>query len=253
MSMVILRAFMSANIGEEFQRKTKYVRGKLGGGYLDWSKRPSAYKHYFDSIKIKLPPPNQVEAMSVDEAIRERRSIRTFSQKPLTMEQLSYLLWASTGIQWRENAYEFRTAPSAGALYPIETYVIANRVSGYDKALYHYSIKQHLLEKLQRGYFSTPMAHAALEQEMFLSAAVIFVWTAIFERSKWKYRQRAYRYVYLDAGHIAQNLALSAVSIGLGSCQVGAFYDDEVNRIVGIDGEEESALYLSVVGYPEEA
>jgi SagB-type dehydrogenase family enzyme len=86
---------------------------------------------------------------------------------------------------------------------------------------------------------------------MLLGAAAIFVWTAIFARSKWKYRQRAYRYVYLDAGHIAQNLALSATSLGLGSCQVGAFYDDEVNKIVGVNGAEESAIYLSVIGYPE--
>jgi SagB-type dehydrogenase family enzyme len=86
---------------------------------------------------------------------------------------------------------------------------------------------------------------------MFLDAATIFVWTAIFDRSKWKYRQRAYRYVYFDVGHIAQNLALSATSRGLGICRVGAFFDDEVNRIVGVDGAEESTTYLSVVGYPE--
>jgi len=242
---------MSASIGDEFQRATKYVRGKLEGGYLDWSKKPSAYKHYLNSTKIKLPLPKQVETMSVDEAIRRRRSIRAFSRKPMTMEQLSYLLWASTGIQRKESGYEFRTVPSAGALYPIETYLIANNVQGLQKALYHYSIKSHLLEELKSGDFSIAVARAALEEEMFLGAAAIFVWTAIFDRSKWKYRQRAYRYVYLDAGHIAQNLALSATSLGLGSCQVGAFYDDEVNKIVGVDGEEESVIYLSVVGYPE--
>jgi SagB-type dehydrogenase family enzyme len=242
---------MSVHIGDEFQRTTKYVRGKLGGGYLDWSRKPSVYKYYLNSTKIKLPPPNQVETASIDEVLRRRRSTRSFSQKSLTVEHLSLLLWASTGIQRRENGCEFRTAPSAGALYPIETYVLANRVNGLEKALYHYSILSHLLEEIEKGDFSTSMAHAAFGQEMFQGAAGIFVWTAIFGRSKWKYRQRAYRYVYLDAGHIAQNLALSATSIGLGSCQVGAFYDDEINRIVGVDGEEESAIYLSVVGYPE--
>jgi SagB-type dehydrogenase family enzyme len=242
---------MSVKVGDEFQKATKYVRGKLGGGYLDWTKRPSAYKQYFNSSKINLPIPKQIEVASFDEAIRRRRSIRTFSEKPLTVEQLSYLLWASTGIQRKEGGYEFRTAPSAGALYPIETYVIATNVSGLEKALYHYSIKSHLLEEIGIGDFSPSVARAALGQPMFLDAAAIFIWTAIFDRSKWKYRQRAYRYVYLDAGHIAQNLALSATSIGLGSCQVGAFYDDEVNKIVGLDGEEESAIYLSVVGCPE--
>jgi SagB-type dehydrogenase family enzyme len=246
-----MRTFMSAYIGDEFQRTTKYVRGKLRGGFLDWSKRPALYKDYVNSTKIKLPFPTQAERMSVDEAIKRRRSIRTFSHKPLTMEQLSYLLWASSGIQRKEGGYGFRTAPSAGGLYPIETYLIASNVQGLEKALHHYSIKSHLLEELERGDFSVTIARAALGQKMFLRAAAIFVWTALFDRSKWKYRQRAYRYVYLDAGHIAQNLALSATCLGLGSCQIGAFFDDEVNEIVGIDGEEESAIYLSVVGHPE--
>jgi SagB-type dehydrogenase family enzyme len=243
---------MKYSIGDHFQRATKYFRGTLGSGRLDWLKRPDAYKNYPFSRKIKLPPFRQVETTSVDEAIRRRRSIRVFSQKPQPLEQLSYLLWASTGIQRKEGEgdYEFRTAPSAGALYPIETYLIANNVNGLEKAVYHYSIKLHALEELEMGDFSTPIARAALGQKMILSAPTIFVWTAIFKRSKWKYRQRAYRYVYLDAGHIAQNLALAATSIGLGSCQVGAFYDDEVNEIIGVDGEEESAIYLSIVGHP---
>ena len=97
------------------------------------------------------------------------------------------------------------------------------------------------------------MAQAALDQEICAEAPVVFVWSAIFNRSKWKYKQRAYRYVYLDAGHIAENLALSATSIGLGSCQIGAFFDDEVNRIIEVDGVEESAIYLSVVGHLEKA
>jgi SagB-type dehydrogenase family enzyme len=94
------------------------------------------------------------------------------------------------------------------------------------------------------------LARACLGQEILISAVVVFVWSGIFVRSKWKYKQRAYRYVYLDCGHIAQNLALCASILGLGSCQVGAFYDDEINKIVGLDGEEESVIYLSVVGYP---
>jgi SagB-type dehydrogenase family enzyme len=93
------------------------------------------------------------------------------------------------------------------------------------------------------------MAHAALEQKMCSDAPIVLVWTAIFERSKWKYAQRAYRYVYLEAGHIAQNLAVAATGIGLGSCQIGSFFDDEVNQILGVDGKDESAIYLSVIGH----
>jgi SagB-type dehydrogenase family enzyme len=189
--------------------------------------------------------------LSFDETVRNRRSIRRFSDKPLSLEQLGYLLWSSTGIQRMERGYAFRNAPSAGALYPIETYLFARNVEGLDIGLYHYNIKSNLLEELDVGDFSISLARACLGQEMLASAQVVFIWSAVFDRSKWKYKQRAYRYVYLDCGHIAQNLALCASTLGLGSCQVGAFYDDEINNIIGLDGKEESAIYLSVVGYPK--
>ena len=128
--------------------------------------------------------------------------------------------------------------------------MFVKKVDSLDVGLYHYDVKSHLLEELKIGDFSVSLARACLEQEMLLSAGIVFVWSGIFARSKWKYKQRAYRYVYLDCGHIAQNLALCASSSGLGSCQVGAFYDDEVNKIIGLDGEKESVIYLSVVGYP---
>lgn len=242
---------MSAGIGDEFQKETKYYRGKLMGGYLDWSKKPRIYKEYPHSRKIRLPFPKPTKNMSLDMVLKKRRSIRKFSMKPINNEQLSYLLWASTGLQRKEGGYEFRTIPSAGALYPIETYLATFNVEGLEKALYHYSIKSHFLEELQIGDFSKLITQAALGQEMCLLAATVFIWTAIFKRSKWKYKQRGYRYVYIDSGHIAQNLALSATSIGLGSCQVGAFFDDEINRIIGVDGIEESAVYLCVVGHPQ--
>ena len=95
-----------------------------------------------------------------------------------------------------------------------------------------------------------PVVPAALGQEMCAEAAAVFVWTAVFARSKWKYAQRAYRYIYLDAGHIAENLALAAVSLGLGTCPIGALFDDEVNKLLAVDGIEESVVYMSVVGLP---
>ena len=173
-----------------------------------------------------------------------------YTSKPITKKQLSYLLWATTGIQRIEGAYAFRTAPSAGALYPIETYVAVNQVTDLTEGIYHYAVKNHFLEELQRGDFRKALTHAALGQTVCRTAAVVFIWTAIFQRSKWKYKQRGYRYIYLDAGHIGQNLALSATTMGLGSCQIGALYDDELNQILNLDGIEESAIYMSVVGYP---
>ena len=161
---------------------------------------------------------------------------------------LSFLLWASTGIQRIEHGYEFRVAPSAGALYPIETYIVANSVEDIETGVYHYNIENHLLEEIKLGNFGDTLAHAALDQEMCADSSVVFIWTAVFGRSKWKYSQRAYRYIYLDARHIAQNLALAAASITCGSCEIGAFFDDEINSIMSIDGTEESTICLSVVG-----
>ena len=169
----------------------------------------------------------------------------------MSLDDLGFLLWASTGIQRVEQGYEFRTAPSAGALYPIETYIAANNIEDVDSGIYHYNIKNHLLEEIKTGNFGDAIAHSALGQQICATASVVFIWTAIFERSKWKYNQRAYRYIYLDAGHIAENLALAAASIKCGSCQVGAFFDDEINSIVCIDGAEESTICLSVIGHPK--
>ena len=183
--------------------------------------------------------------------LRARRSVRSYASKALALDELSFLLWASTGIQRKQRGYDFRTAPSAGALYPVETYVVVSNVEGLASGLYHYAIASHELEELRLGEFGEQIAHAALEQDMCIQAPVTFVWTAIFERSKWKYKQRAYRYIYLDTGHMAQNLALAAASIGLGSCQIGAIFDDEINEIVDVDGVDESAIYLSVVGHPK--
>jgi SagB-type dehydrogenase family enzyme len=241
---------MPEGIGDAFQKSTKHSRERLIGGYLNWASMPETYKRYTSAKIIPLSREFPAKSLPIVDMLKKRRSVRSFSPKPLSIAELSFLLWASTGVQRREQGYDFRTVPSAGALYPIETYLVANNVEGLEKALYHYSIEAHALEVLKVGEFAENFAHAALEQEMFIKAPVVLVWTAVFERSKWKYAQRAYRYVYLEAGHIAQNLALSATSIGLGSCQIGAFFDDEINQILGVDGTDESVIYLSVVGHP---
>jgi SagB-type dehydrogenase family enzyme len=241
---------MPERIGDEFQKSTKHSRERLIGGYLDWTNKPKNYKKYPSARKIQLSREFPTISLPLIEMLKKRRSVRSFSPKPLSFVDLSFLLWASTGVQRREQGYEFRTVPSAGALYPIETYLIVNKVEDLGKGLYHYDIQAHALEELKAGDFAEKTAHAALEQKMFTKAPLTLIWTAIFERSKWKYAQRAYRYVYLEAGHIAQNLALSATSIELRSCHVGAFFDDEINQILGVDGTEESVIYLSVVGHP---
>ena len=238
-------------VGDRFQEDTKHSRGGLDADRLDWSSRPGTYKDYPTKRSIALPREFPAQTLTLMEALKRRRSVRSFSPQPMLMKELSLLLWASTGIRRSERGNEFRTVPSAGALYPIETYIIVNNAEGLEKGLYHYNIIDHALEELLLTDLGDEAAHAALEQEMCVEAPVVFVWTGIFQRSKWKYAQRAYRYVYLDAGHIAQNLALCATSIDMGTCQIGAFFDEEVNRILGVDGIKESAIYLSVVGHPK--
>ncbi len=184
------------------------------------------------------------------EALRRRRSRRRFRDVPLKESELSQLLWATQGITREASGVDFRTAPSAGALYPVETYLVVHEVEGVDAGVYHYDVEHHRLEQLKLGDFRAEVAGAALDQRIAARANVVFVWTAVFQRSKWKYGERAYRYVYLDAGHIAQNLALAAVALDLGSCQIGALYDAEANDLVGVDGIEESTVYMTVVGRP---
>ena len=235
-------------IGDNFQKETKYQRDKMSGKSLDWASQPKIYKDYPDCPTISLPDITPLSDTTLHDVLKNRKSIRQYQNKLISKEVLSYLLWSSTGISRKESGYEFRTAPSAGALYPIETYLVINNVEEINPGVYHYNIQNHYLELLKEGDYAVETTHAALGQKMCAEAPVVFVWTAIFERMKWKYDQRAYRYVYLDAGHIAENLALTATSLDLGSCQIGALYDDEVNQIIDVDGTEESVIYMSVVG-----
>ena len=219
-------------------------------GALDWSMKPGSYKEYPVLKRVMLADPGAITGMPLTELLNARKSTRRFQQRPISMEQLSYLLWASDGLLKTERRAEFRTAPSAGALYPIETYLVVNNVVGLKKGVYHYSAKGHFLEELKLGDFGEEISRAGLDQRMCARSAVVFVWTAVFSRTKWKYKERGYRYIYLDMGHIGQNLALSATSLGLGSCQIGALYDDEANMVIEVDGDEESVIYMSVVGHP---
>jgi len=242
---------MSEGIGNRFQQETKYVMGKSFGAGLRQIARPDTQKKYPHLPLLQLPEPiTPADMTSLDQALRTRRSVRDYAARAITLNQLSYLLWASDGVSRKHFGQQFRTAPSAGATYPIETYLVVNNVDGLNEGIYHYVVASHSLEELSSGNFGKAIAKAALDQEMCAEAAVVFVWTAVFERSLRRYGQRCYRYIYLDAGHIAENLALTAVAISLGSCQIGAFYDDEVNNLLDVDGVEESVVYMSVVGHP---
>jgi len=238
-------------VGDLFQKLTKYDRHAMRRRGMIWPVRPALYKSYPDAKRVSLPAPAVEGGPGLWEVAARRRSHRTFAAAPLSLQALSQLLWATQGITRRQTGYAFRAAPSAGALYPVETYVVAHRVETIEPGVYHYDVRSHALELINQGDHGDDVARAALDQPMAAQAAAVFVWTAVVDRSKWKYRQRAYRYVYLDAGHIGHALALAAEALSLGSCAIGALYDEEVNAIVGVDGKGETAVYMAVVGHRE--
>ena len=229
-------------IGDAYQQATKYHRGQgeeLGPGV------PAVVEE-----TTRLPEPATGGGEGLWGVIQARRSVREFRRTPLSLEQLSQLLWATQGVTARHHGHAFRAAPSAGACYPIDTFVVVHRVENLEPGLYRYDVNEACLERLRRADLSGAIASACLDQEMAAEAAVVFVWAAAPARSKHRYRERAYRYIYMDSGHIGQNLHLAASALGLGCCAIGAFFDDEVNAVLGVDGLEETAVYLSVVGVP---
>ncbi len=216
------------------------------GPTSDWGEQPQRFKVYPAAQRIKLPDPHGYQGLSLEEAIEARRSTRRYAGVALSLDQLSRLLHAAQGITDKRRGY--RAAPSAGALYPIEVYASVRTVTGIEPGIYHYAVREHELELVAAGDVSAAIAHAGLDQAFLGQAGVCFILSAIFQRTRWKYHERAYRYVLLEAGHIGQNLYLAATSMGLGACAVGAFYDAEVNRLFGLDGETEAALHIIAVG-----
>jgi SagB-type dehydrogenase family enzyme len=229
-------------IGERFQQETKYFRPS----YV--SRPPEKVRSPAPPKNIPLPPPSLEGGPSLWKALQERRSIRDYRPDPLPRKDLSTLLWATQGITEKAFVPWYRTSPSAGALHPIDTYLVVNRVEGLHPGIYFFDVVEFSLALKQAGDFSRPIAQAALNQDLAADAAVVFVWVAVIQRSRQKYRQRAYRYIYLDCGHIAQNLYLAAEALNLGCCGIAAFFDDEVNDLVGVDGQEETVVYLATIG-----
>ncbi len=212
----------------------------------NWGTQPERYKAYPDANRIALPDPRGYEGLSLEDALEVRRSQREYTGEPLALEELSRLLHAAQGIT--ESGWGYRAAPSAGALYPIEVYAAAHNVTGLERGIYHYAVQQHELEMLREGDLRAAVRKAGLGQDLLAGAAVCFILSAMFQRTRWKYRERTYRYVLLETGHIGQNIYLAATSMGLGACAVGAFTDEQLNALLGLDGEEEAALHIVAVG-----
>jgi len=239
------------NIGDIYQQETKYDRDSMTGYSPATYETAAPFKTYPDAIeKEPLPSPACTSDSELWQVMQKRRSERNFTDYVMPRDELFLMLFAVQGVTAEYGEYLFRTAPSAGALYPIETYLMVNSVEALTKGLYHLNVFDPCLELIDDTDRSRDLARAALGQSFVASASVTFIWTAIPGRSKWKYRERSYRYIYLDAGHIAQNLYLAACALDLGCCTIGAFFDEEVNAIIGVDGVKETAVYIGAVGKP---
>jgi len=238
------------SLGFRYLQETKFEEQSLWRKpRLDIAPAPP-YKQYADAEKIKLPVDWEMDK-SLQQTLQYRRSCRRYSKTPLNMVDLAMLLWAGQGISGRAGSFFFRTAPSAGALYPVETYLSVQNVESLSPGLYHFQPAEFTLERISDGFAGKNVAEAALGQNFLARAGVVFIWSAILRRNFSKYGHRGLRYVMMDAGHICQNLLLAAENLGLGACPVAAFYDDRLNGLLGLDGEEESVIYLAAVGAKE--
>ncbi len=236
------------SIGERFHHETSLTWiGALGDLIRSKPKKPSPYKYYPGAKVIKLPTP-AYRGMILEDTVRKRRSVRDYSSEAIHIDQLSQLLFSAQGITGKMYGTPLRTAPSAGALYPFEIYLIVNNVEDLPRGIYHYSVLTHALELVKSGDFRGKMISAGLKQEMLGDSGVTFALSAIFDRVRHKYGERGFRYAYIEAGHISQNISLQAVSLGLGSVTVGAYIDEKVNQLIGVDGYKEAVVYLHAVG-----
>ncbi|MBF2021000.1 MAG: SagB/ThcOx family dehydrogenase [Hydrococcus sp. C42_A2020_068] len=210
------------DVGLYYHQWSKPGAAQALGAILNWGEPPARYKTYPDAEQIKLPNPQGYQGLSLETAIATRRSQRDYTDAPLSLIQLSRLLHLAQGITQSDR--ELRSVPSAGALYPLEIYTVVHRVEGLPAGIYHYAVQTHQLERLKSGDFRTNLVMAGLGKGFLAKASVCLVISAIFQRTRWKYRVRTYRYVLMEAGHLGQNIYLTATSLELGACAIGAFF-----------------------------
>jgi len=194
--------------------------------------------------EIELPKPRYSSNTSIEEALLKRRSIRSYKNETLDIYELSQLLWSAQGITSERG---FRTAPSAGATYPLEVYVVVGNVRELTPGVYKYNPAGHKLIKLLDGDKRLDLANSALGQSSVIESAVSLVFSAIYERTTSHYGERGIRYVHMEVGHSAENVYLQAVSLKLGTVVIGAFKDEEVKKLLNME-EKEVPLYIMPVG-----
>jgi len=232
--------------------KTRYSSLSRADQFLGLPAPPLEKPIPKDGKSISLPQPVgiSVPPMDLRSAIESRRSIRQYALDPLTLEEFAYLLWCTQGIVQKHESYAtFRNVPSAGKRHAFETYLLVNRVNGLESGLYRYLAFSHRLMAIETSPdLADRLTEACLRQALVRESAVTFIWSCVIYRMAWRYSERAYRLVHLDAGHVCQNLYLAAEQLNCGVCAIGAFDDELIAGLLGIDGLEEFVIYCATVG-----
>jgi SagB-type dehydrogenase family enzyme len=201
---------------------------------------------------IDLPKPAELQIPSIDlrQAIEQRSSVRRYSEKPLSLEDLSSLLWLTQGVkEITKRPSTLRTVPSAGARHAFETLLLVNNVTGLEAGLYRFAASQHALVHLPAPKdIRERITQACYNQGQVRHSAVTFIWAAVMERMAWRYVERGYRYLLLDAGHVCQNLYLAAEPLNCGVCAIAAYNDPQLNSELELDGENQFVVYLASLG-----
>jgi SagB-type dehydrogenase family enzyme len=216
------------------------------GTLTNWGGKPPLYKRYDGATRVALSDRPLVAEMTLPDAIQRRHSTREYGGDPLSSDELATLVRHLDAL--RDASTARRTAPSSGALYPIEVYPIVHRVDDVRPGVYHYDVRDHGLSLVRSGDVRRDIMRIGLDQDFLATANVVFALTLIYQRMRFKYQDRSYRYGLLEAGHLGQNLYLTATAMGLGACAVGAFNDDGLNDLLRVDGREEVAVYLLAAG-----
>jgi SagB-type dehydrogenase family enzyme len=241
---------MPEAIGPQFMRETK--RSKEAPPQRQGVPQPPLELPIAETHLIPLPNPSSLEIPKIDlrTAIEQRQTVRNYAPTRLSQDELSYLLWCTQGVkQVTDRPVTLRTVPSAGARHAFETVMLINRVDGLEQGLYRFAAIEHSLIAISHeADLSQRAALACAKQEHVLKSAITFFWVAVVERMTWRYMQRSYRYLHLDAGHVCQNLYLAAEGLGCGVCAIAAFDDDAVNQFLGVDGETQFVIYAASLG-----
>lgn len=244
------RQFLKTHIYENlFYSGKKFQTDQLAG-----IPHPPLQKDYPErAVLVDLVAPENLKIgkMPLIEAIRKRRSRREYTDIPLSLEELSFLVWAAQGVHevWRQGIATRRTVPSGGSRHPFETYIAAINVEGLESGLYRYLPLEHKLCLISADE-SLPerLAAGCMGQRFVATSAATFIWTAIPYRTEWRYGKASHKIIAIDAGHMCQNLYLACESINAGTCAIGAYFQDKMDGLLGVDGKEEFTIYIAPVG-----